>query len=449
MGSSVSYKTSFPSRDVASGLTNHGDVGVSSALLECGEPAALSRFRISAKPSLRFMEPTKPKMKPVSTAQRLSAVSPSRIREIADIAFGMDGVLKLHFGESNMPTPDFIKKAAVQALDEGYTFYTENAGLPGLRQAIAEKYRELHEVTLDPRTEILVTASGVQALNVAIRCAIDPGDEAIVLTPNWPNATAIVNLYAGGAREVPLAWEGQRCTLDLSAIEAALTPRTRLIVYASPSNPLGWVARPEEQRSLLEFCRRHGLWLLADEVYERIYFSGPVAPSILRLCNRGDAVIVVQSFSKSYCMTGWRLGWVAARQDMVQKATQLNEFIISHAPSMVQRAGETALRNGEAFVQGMAADVQRRVHFCHEALSGIPGVTVAPPEGSFYLFPRIEGLRDSFDFALTLLRETRVAIAPGSAFGNGGEGAIRICCAADESILEPAMERLVKFIERG
>jgi len=197
------------------------------------------------------MEPTKPKMKPVSTAQRLSAVSPSRIREIADIAFGMDGVLKLHFGESNMPTPDFIKKAAVQALNEGYTFYTENAGLPGLRQAIAEKYRELHEVTLDPRTEILVTASGVQALNVAIRCTIDPGDEAIVLTPNWPNATAIVNLYAGGAREVPLAWEGQRCTLDLSAIEAALTPRTRLIVYASPSNPLGWVARPEEQRSLL------------------------------------------------------------------------------------------------------------------------------------------------------------------------------------------------------
>jgi aspartate/methionine/tyrosine aminotransferase len=385
-------------------------------------------------------------MNGISLAQRLSAVSPSRIREIADIAFGMDGVLKLHFGESNMPTPDFIKKAAARALEEGYTFYTENAGLPGLRRAIAEKYQSLHGVGLDPRTEILVTASGVQALNVSIRCAIDPGDEAIVLTPNWPNATAIVHIYAGAAQEVPLAWDGRRFSLDLSAIEAALSPRTRLIVYASPSNPLGWVARTEEQRALLDFCRRHRLWLLADEVYERIFFSGSVAPSILRLCNRDDAVIVVQSFSKSYCMTGWRLGWVAARQDVVQKATQLNEFIVSHAPSMVQRAGEAALRDGEAFVRGMVADVERRVRFCHEALRGVPGVTVAPPEGSFYLFPRIAGLSDSFDFALTLLRETRVAVAPGSAFGNGGEGAIRICCAADESVLEPAMERLVKFL---
>ena len=387
-------------------------------------------------------------MKRVLIARGLAAVSPSRIREIADIAFGMDGVLKLHFGESNLPTPAFIKAAAVRALNEGYTFYTENAGLPALRQAIAEKYRELHEVRLDPRTEILVTASGVQALNVSIRCAIDPGDGAIVLTPNWPNATAIVNLYAGAAREVALAWDGRRYTLDLSAIEAALTPRTRLIVYASPSNPLGWVARPEEQRTLLEFCRRHGLWLLADEVYERIYFTGTAAPSILRLCSRDDAVIVVQSFSKSYCMTGWRLGWVAARHDLVRKAAQLNEFIVSHAPSMVQRAGETALRDGEAFVQGMAADVQRRVRFCHEALRGVPGITVAPPEGSFYLFPRIEGLSDSFDFALSLLRDTRVAVAPGSAFGNGGEGAIRICCAADESVLEPAMERLRRFLEK-
>ncbi|HSM88844.1 MAG TPA: aminotransferase class I/II-fold pyridoxal phosphate-dependent enzyme, partial [Desulfobacterales bacterium] len=210
---------------------------------------------------MQLQETIEPEMKRISLAQGLSAVYPSRIREIADIAFGMEGVLKLHFGESNLPTPDFIKKAAVRALDEGYTFYSENAGLPGLRQAVAEKYRELHGVSLDPKTEILITASGVQALNVSIRCAVDPGDEAIVLTPNWPNATAIVNLYAGTAREVPLAWDGRRYTPDLSAIEAALTPRTRLIVYASPSNPLGWVARPEEQRTLLDFCRRHGLWL--------------------------------------------------------------------------------------------------------------------------------------------------------------------------------------------
>jgi hypothetical protein len=387
-------------------------------------------------------------MNAISLARGLSAVVPSRIREIADMAFGMEGVLKLHFGESNRPTPDFIKAAAARALEEGYTFYTENAGLPGLRRAIAAKYAELHGVALDPRSEVLVTASGVQALNVAIRCVIDPGDEAVVLTPNWPNATAIVHLFSGRAREVPLAWDGTRHGLDLSAVAAALTPRTRLLVYASPSNPLGWAARPEEQQALLDFCRRRGLWLLADEVYERIYFAGSAASSILKLCGRDDAVVVAQSFSKSYCMTGWRLGWLVARQDLVQKATQLNEFIVSHAPSMVQRAGETALREGEPFVRAMAADVQRRVRLCYDALRGMPGVTVAPPEGSFYLFPRIAGLTDSFDFARTLLRDACVAVAPGSAFGNGGEGAVRICCAADESVLEPAMEKIRNFLER-
>ncbi len=388
-------------------------------------------------------------MKHVNLAGSLAAVSPSRIREIADIAFAMDGVLKLHFGESNLPTPPFIKEAAKRALNEGFTFYTENAGLPGLRQAIAEKYLELHAIELDPGTEILITASGVQALNVSIRCALDPGDEAIVLTPNWPNASAIVSLYGGRALEIPLSWNGARHVLDMPALEAAVSPKTRLLVYASPSNPLGWVARPDEQAALLDFCRRHGLWLLADEVYERIYFSGPVAPSILRICSRNDAVIVVQSFSKSYCMTGWRLGWMASRRDLVHKAAQLNEFIVSHAPSMVQRAGETALREGEAFVRQMVAEVSRRVRFCYGALREIKSTEVAPPEGSFYLFPHIDGLTDSYDFALSLLKEAQVAVAPGSAFGNGGEGAFRICCAADESILEPAMDRLCRFIQGG
>jgi aspartate/methionine/tyrosine aminotransferase len=386
---------------------------------------------------------------PVPLAPGLSAIAPSLIRHIADVAFGMENVLKLHFGESDRPTPDYIKQAAVRALAEGFTYYTANAGLPSLREAIAETTAALHDVRLDPSREVLVTASGVQALNVAMRCALDPGDEAIVLTPNWPNATAIAALYGGCAREVPLRWTGTRYTLDPNALAAALGPRSRLLVYASPSNPLGWVARPEEQQALLEFCRRNALWLLADEVYERIYFDGPVAPSILRRCTRDDAVIVVQSFSKSYCMTGWRLGWVTARADLVARAAQLNEFIVSHAPSMVQRAGETALRHGEAFVREMREQVARRVRACHQALRQVRGVTVPEPEGSFYLFPRIDGVSDSLAFALALLKETRVAVAPGAAFGLGGEGAVRLCCAADESILEPALERLARFIEGG
>ena len=379
-------------------------------------------------------------------ASSLDQVSPSRIRELADIAFTIPGVLRLHFGESNMPTPRFIKDAAVKALAEGYTFYTENAGLPGLRERISAQYQALHSVDLKPLEEIVITASGVQALNVSIRCVIDPGDEALILTPNWPNATAIVGMFGGVPREIPLAWQGERYTIDFDALESAVSPKTRLLVCTSPSNPLGWVATVDEQKELLDFCRRHKLWLLADEVYERIYYADHVAPSILRLCNRDDAVIVVQSFSKTYCMTGWRLGWVVSRPDLALKAAQLNEFIVSHAPSMVQRAGEIALENGDIEIKELVAQFQERSRFCYEALQTMPGVSVSRPEGAFYLFPRVEGVDDSFAFALELLQKTKVSVAPGVAFGNGGEGAVRICTAADMSVLEPAMERLYKFL---
>ena len=388
-------------------------------------------------------------MEKIPLAKSLSQVMPSKIRALADIAFTMDNVFKLHFGESNMPTPQFIKDAVAQAVNQGYTFYTENAGLPELREAIAAKYAELHQVDLNPNTELVVTASGVQALNVAIRCIIDPGDEAIVLTPNWPNASANISLCGGVPREITLHSGNGRFYINFDALEAALTPQTRLLVYASPSNPLGWVANLEEQKALLAFCRQHKLWLLADEVYERIFFSGPVAPSILRQCSREDAVIVIQSFSKSYCMTGWRLGWLVARKDLAQKAVQLNEFIVSHAPAMVQRAGEIALKQGEFSIEKLVEELEDRVHYCYHSLSSIASVSVPRPEGAFYLFPRINGVSDSFSFALSLLKETRVSVAPGIAFGNGGEGAIRICTAADRSVLEPAMDRLSRFLEKG
>ena len=388
-------------------------------------------------------------MSNISLAPSISRVAPSQIRAIADVAFSMDEVLKLHFGESNMQTSQYLKDAAYQAMNDGYTFYTENAGLASLREAIAIKYAELHHVELNPADEILITASGVQALNVSIRCVVDPGDEAIVLTPNWPNGSAIVTLFGGYPREIPLVWNGERYAIDFYGLEKALTPKTRLLVYASPSNPLGWVARLNEQQALLDFCRRNKLWLLADEVYERIYYAGTVAPSILRLCTRDDAVIVVQSFSKSYCMTGWRLGWLVARRDLVKKATQLNEFIVSHAPSMIQRAGETALTRGDQEVLVMVKSLQEKVSFCFEALHSMKHVTVARPEEAFYLFPQIKGVEDSFSFALKLLKETKVAVAPGIAFGNGGEGSVRICCAAEMSILEEAMGRVAKFLANG
>jgi aspartate aminotransferase len=374
----------------------------------------------------------------------------SRIRELAEMAMGMDGVLKLYFGESNLPTPDYIKAAAQKAMADGYTFYTENAGLPSLRRALARYYERMHGVALDPAAEFVVTASGVQALNLSIRCVLDPGDEALVLTPAWPNGSAIVSMCNAIPREIPHVLVGERYEIDFKALEAALTPRTRLLIYTSPSNPLGWVATVDEQQQLLNFARKHGLWILADEVYERLNYpdtgGNDASPSILKLATREDPVIVVQSFSKSYCMTGWRLGWIVSRKDLIARATQLNEFVVSHAPSFTQRAGETALEDGEEVLAGMLTRLRENRDFCLASLREMRGLTVPKPDGAFYLFPKVDGLTDSFSFCKNLLLETKVGLAPGVAFGAGGEGSFRICYAADRSILEPAMERLSRYI---
>jgi len=365
------------------------------------------------------------------------------------MAMKMEGVYPLYFGESNQPTPDFIKEAVAQALRDNYTYYTSNAGLLSLREEIARHYAERQNVVLDAPSRILVTSSGVQALNVTIRCCVDPGDEAILLTPAWPNASAMTAMI--GAKPVELAQplSGNRFTIDLDAIEAALTPRTKLLVVTSPSNPLGWAATVEEQRKLLEFTRRHGLWLLADEVYERLSWVSEISPSFLQIAEPDDALIVVQSFSKSYCMTGWRLGWVVARQDLIQKATQLQEFIVSCPRGFVQKAAETALRDGEDFIAGLRKQLLSNRDFCLEQLRGLPGLSVPAAEGAFYLFPKLEGLSDSFSLAKRILEETKVGVAPGVAFGPGGEGSLLICYAADRSILEPAMSRLRAYLASG
>lgn len=397
----------------------------------------------------------------VSSSAR--AVPYSRIRELAELAMKLDAesarpedkVLRLYFGESNVPTPEFIKRAAQKAMQDGFTFYSENAGLPSLRNALARYYEERQSVRIDPTKELVVTASGVQALNVAIRCVLDPGDEAIVLTPAWPNGSAIVEMCSAKAVQIAQPLVGGRYEIDYDALERAVTPRTRMLLYTSPSNPLGWVATERDQERLLEFARRHKLWLLADEVYERLYYPtasskfplGTPVPSILRKATREDAVIVAQSFSKTYCMTGWRLGWLVARQDLAARAGELNEFIISHAASFTQRAAETALVWGENALKEILATFQANRDFCLAAMAKMPGLTVPQPEGAFYLFPRVEGLTDSFDFCRKLLVETRVGIAPGVAFGAGGEGSIRVCYASEQKILAEAMARLKLYLE--
>ena len=408
-----------------------------------------------------------------SLSESALRVQHSRIRELAEIAMNMDGVLKLYFGESNIPTPEFIKRAAQKAMQDGFTFYTSNQGMPSTREALARYYADTHNAVVDP-VDIVVTSSGVQALNVSIRCILDPGDEAIVLTPAWPNGSAIVQMCNGTPVQVPHIVCGGRFSVDFDALERAVSPRTRMLLYTSPSNPLGWVASDDEQTRLLEFARKHRLWIMADEVYDRLNYPDaeparepsllqrvtgrkPEAPpppywpvqTILKKTTPEDAVVVVQSFSKAWCMTGWRLGWLIARRDLASRATQLNEFIISHANSFVQRAGETALLWGENTVKEMVAQYRANRDFCLARLSAMPGVAVPKPEGAFYLFPRIEGLTDSFEFCKKLLMETQVGLAPGVAFGAGGEGSVRICYASERSVLEPAMDRLAEFMSHS
>lgn len=383
------------------------------------------------------------------SAASLERVPPSGIREVGEVAMAMDGVLRLYFGESNVPTPQYIVDAAVRALADGYTFYSENAGLPSLRRALAEHYQRLHGVTLDPATEIVITASGLQALHLAIRSVLDPGDEAIVFSPAWPNGSSIVRLAHGVPVDVPLRLAGERYEIDFDALEAAAGSRTRFVLLTSPSNPLGWVATVDEQQRLLDFCRDRGLWLVADEVYERIYYGadpGTPAPSILRLCDRDDAVHVVQSFSKAYCMTGWRVGWLVTRSDVGRTVGPLNEFYVSHAATFAQVAAQTALEDGEGELRRMVEALRMKRDLCTAALRALPGVTVPEPTGAFYLFPKIDGLADSRGFCLQLLEEERVGLAPGSAFGGGGEGSVRICYAAERDVLEPALERFGRFL---
>jgi aspartate aminotransferase len=370
----------------------------------------------------------------------------SRIRELAELAMTMPDVSRLYFGESNLHTPDFIKQAAEKALADGFTFYTENAGLPSTRAAISDFYANFHGVDIDPGSRIVVTIGGTQAIHSSMRCLLDPGDEAVVLTPAWVNQTSSIRLCNAIPKEVPLILQDGKYQMDREALTRAVTPKTKLIFYTSPSNPLGWVATDDDQAFLLEFARRRGLWLVADEVYERLYYAGSASRSILSLAQPEDAVVVINSFSKNYCMTGWRLGWLVMRADLAGRAARLNEFFISHANSFVQKAAEVALRDGEPFLKNLKEMLQANRDFAADFLRTIPGFQVPAAGGAFYLFPKVEQADDSFAFCKEVLLSARVGLAPGVAFGAGGEGSVRICYAAERSLLTEGLQRLRDYV---
>ena len=365
--------------------------------------------------------------------------------QLATMAEAMPGSLKLCYGESDMPTPRFICDAASAAMAAGHTFYTHTAGCPELRDAIASKIADLHGVAYRP-SEVMATLGASMAIFVAIRAHVGPGDNAVVISPAYAIFSNAVILSGGEPRAVPLARRGARFELDVDRVRRAIDGGTRMLIVNSPSNPTGWVMTVDEQRALCELAERHDLTVLADEVYERLVFGAEIAPSFARLPPARDRVIVVNSFSKTYNMTGWRLGWAQGSERALQLMYQAAEFMTSNPASMIQQAGIVALRDGEEYVRNLRTHYAARRAQVVDALSEVPGVSLPDPQGAFYAFPQVEGLTDSAQFAVDLLRETGVALAPGAGFGASGEGYVRLCFAATEQTLSQALKRVREYL---
>lgn len=384
------------------------------------------------------------------------ALRPSQIREVANAGFGVENVLPFWFGESDRITPEFIRTAASDALAAGATFYTHNLGIAPLRAALAHYVTRLHGAT--SVEHVAVTSAGVNALMLAAQLVVGAGDRVVAVTPLWPNLVEIPKILGAHVETVALGYGAQGWTLDLEQLLAALTPATKMLLLNSPNNPTGWVMTKEQQRVVLEHCRRRGIWIVADEVYERLYYADVaagaahnavgVAPSFLDLAARDERVICVNSFSKAWLMTGWRLGWIVAPAALMDDLGKLVEYNTSCAPAFVQQAGVAAVEQGEPFTRQLVSDLKVSRDHLVQALSALPGVDVKAPPGAMYLFFSLPGAAQSLALCKSLVREVGLGLAPGSAFGPEGEGFVRWCYACDTARLDQGVARLVQFLAR-
>lgn len=377
-----------------------------------------------------------------AAVQRLGA---SKIREVANAGMGLADVLPFWFGESDRPTPALIADAARDALASGAVFYTPNLGKPALRAELAHYVSGLHGAT---RVEhIGVTSAGVNALMLCAQLLLDPGDEVVALTPLWPNLLEIPRILGAQVRTVSLDHVAGRWQLDVQRLIDAIGPRTRVLMLNSPNNPTGWVMDRAAQQAVLAHCRRLGVWILADEVYERLYYAdAPCAPTFLDIAARDERVISVNSFSKAWLMTGWRLGWITAPAAMLDDLGKLIEFNTSCAPDFVQQAGCVAVRHGEAIVAEVRAELRARRDHLAAALAALPGLEVAPADGAMYLFFKLPGAEDSVALCKRLVNEAGLGLAPGAAFGADGEGHVRWCYAREQAVLDEGVARLARFL---
>jgi aspartate/methionine/tyrosine aminotransferase len=368
----------------------------------------------------------------------------SQIREVANAGMGDPDVLAFWFGEPDEVTPAYIRDVAVASIAAGETFYTQNFGIPELREAIAAYLSRLHRPVVS--ANVAVTSSGMSALMLAVEALVNHGDRVVCVTPLWPNLTEIPKILGAEVVRVGLSFDRSGWRLDLERLLAALTPGTRALIVNSPNNPTGWTLDRATQAAILEHCRRHGIWIVADDVYERLYYAGgECAPSFLDLASAEDRLVSTNS-SKAWLMTGWRLGWIVAPPALMPDLGKLIEYNTSCAPAFVQRAGVVAITDGEPTVQHTLARFRAARDLLVGELSAIAGIEAALPAGAMYVFFRVEGVEHSLDFCKRLVRDARLGLAPGSAFGPEGERFVRWCFAASEDRLHEGVRRLRSFL---
>lgn len=382
--------------------------------------------------------------------QTVLELEESKIREVANAGMGRSDVLAFWFGESDEATPDFIREAAIASLRQGETFYAHNLGLPELREAISAYASKLHgDVGAD---RIAVTSGGVNALMLACQAVVDAGDEVVAVTPVWPNLTAQAQIMGARLKRVSLVPRGGAWTLDLQKLLDAITPATRLLIVNAPNNPTGWTLSRDEQLAILEHCRRTGTWILADEVYERLYFeptANGCAPSFLDVARPDDRLIVAHSFSKSFLMTGWRLGWLVMPPALTHHMGKLIEFNTSCASVFTQRAALEAIRRTDEVTPRVVAHLKSCRDTLVPLLQALPGVELAPAKGGMYAFFKLDGYDDSLALAKRLVAEAGIGLAPGNAFAPEAQGWLRWCFASkDLSRLGQGVDRLATWLAK-
>jgi len=369
------------------------------------------------------------------------ALAPSRIVTVARAAYARPDTEFLCFGESDRPGPAGAVAAAAAALARGDTLYSDVRGVLALRHALADMLTRLHAL---PVTEdrIQVTASGMTAVNVALAAVVRAGDRVVLHTPAWPNPANATLLRGASVDALPLdALPDGRFRLDMDRLAAKL-PGARAMVLNSPNNPTGWTATRAELTAILDLCRTHGVWLISDEVYSHLVYDGTeTAPSLLDVADPSDRVMVCNSFSKAWAMTGWRVGWMVLPAVARDQVAEIVEVTHSGVAPFVQ-AGAIAALADDAFVGDFRAYCAIGRQLALEGLAGLNGIRLAAPDGAFYAFIGVDGLQDSLALALSLVHDHGVALAPGSAFSEAGEGYLRLCFAQAPARIERAMHRL-------